>query len=360
MELSTFRFIYCDDVTISHDNVLPVLYASKKYILPSLTRKCSDFLVNGLTVENVSYLLDQSFIYDEPSLQQHCLDLFAKNAERIFKTEEFLDISQVGLKAIAQLDELGCVDELAMYSACTMWARRNCQKKEMETNDANLRSALGDVINSIRFPLMSSEQFAKNIGHSNILTDKEKVDIYQHILVNPNDQGSGMFNSKPRNFLCSCDVYMTTVNASNASWSIDRHDNIFLSASQDLKLVGVSLYGCQGSNKVNISIRGSFSIQTDTGMSDGICDPFLVFFPNSVVIRANQEYQMSVSINGPAANFRVGSGLNSSVASQGVQFYFSRSSRGRPSAYASYADAVWDPSSASQNTGCVAQLMFRV
>ena len=42
--LELFRFMYSDEVNLKADNVMQVLYLAKKYMLPSLADKCSDFL----------------------------------------------------------------------------------------------------------------------------------------------------------------------------------------------------------------------------------------------------------------------------------------------------------------------------
>ena len=42
--LELFRFVYSDEMNLNADNAMQVLYLAKKYMLPSLADKCSEFL----------------------------------------------------------------------------------------------------------------------------------------------------------------------------------------------------------------------------------------------------------------------------------------------------------------------------
>ena len=42
--LELFRYLYSDEVNLSGSNVMGVLYLAKKYIVPSLTDKCVEYL----------------------------------------------------------------------------------------------------------------------------------------------------------------------------------------------------------------------------------------------------------------------------------------------------------------------------
>ena len=55
--LELFRFVYSDEVNLNADNVMQVLYLAKKYMLPSLADKCSEFLRETLDASNVFHVL---------------------------------------------------------------------------------------------------------------------------------------------------------------------------------------------------------------------------------------------------------------------------------------------------------------
>ena len=54
--LELFRFVYSDEVNLNADNVMQVLYLAKKYMLPSLADKCSEFLRKNLDASNVFHV----------------------------------------------------------------------------------------------------------------------------------------------------------------------------------------------------------------------------------------------------------------------------------------------------------------
>ena len=57
---SIHRYLYCDEIQLSEDNVLATLYVAKKYIVPHLCRACVNFLETSLTAKNACLLLSQS------------------------------------------------------------------------------------------------------------------------------------------------------------------------------------------------------------------------------------------------------------------------------------------------------------
>ncbi len=51
--------MYYEEATLTGDNVLCVLYAAKKYMLPDLENLCREFLDKELCPANVCPVLDQ-------------------------------------------------------------------------------------------------------------------------------------------------------------------------------------------------------------------------------------------------------------------------------------------------------------
>ncbi len=51
--------MYYEHMELNGDNVLGVLYAAKKYMLPALERECKEFLDKELEPGNVCTVLDQ-------------------------------------------------------------------------------------------------------------------------------------------------------------------------------------------------------------------------------------------------------------------------------------------------------------
>jgi len=57
------------------------------------------------------------------------------------------------------------------------WAQKECEKQELETTPENNRLVLKGLLKHIRFPLMSSKDFAVHVAPSEILSDKEMISL---------------------------------------------------------------------------------------------------------------------------------------------------------------------------------------
>ena len=55
--LELLHFIYSDEVNLTPDNVMQLMYLAKKYMLPSLPDKCSAYLQENLCLSNVFTVL---------------------------------------------------------------------------------------------------------------------------------------------------------------------------------------------------------------------------------------------------------------------------------------------------------------
>ena len=64
------RFIYTDDVIITKNNALHLMYAAKKYIILALEQKCTAFINSNLITDNVCTILTQSMAHSHDALRQ--------------------------------------------------------------------------------------------------------------------------------------------------------------------------------------------------------------------------------------------------------------------------------------------------
>ena len=91
-----YRFIYCDECTlISGENVLPVLYAAKKYVLPALTRLSAKFLEENLHVDDVCIVYEQCLHFDESAVLDKCLSFIKTWTKEVFASDVFKDFSRM-------------------------------------------------------------------------------------------------------------------------------------------------------------------------------------------------------------------------------------------------------------------------
>lgn len=91
----SYRFIYSDECSLGGENVLPVLYASKKYLLPALTQLCAKFLEDNLHVDNVCIIYEQCLHFDEDAILDKCRAFIETRTKEVFASDTFKDISRM-------------------------------------------------------------------------------------------------------------------------------------------------------------------------------------------------------------------------------------------------------------------------
>lgn len=90
--LEVFRFIYSDEVNLNADNVMQVLYLAKKYMLPSLVDKCTEYLGENLDASNVFHVLPEAQKYEEKDLVDKCWEVIDKHGDEAVKSDAFVTI----------------------------------------------------------------------------------------------------------------------------------------------------------------------------------------------------------------------------------------------------------------------------
>lgn len=175
--------LYGEKIEIDDNNVLTLLYLSKKYDIDDIVSSCSVFLIQRLAVENVLSYLNAAITYDVDALQDACETLISESTEAIFELPAFLSCSQNLLTAILKLEKVSC-SEVAIFANCMKWAKQRCRAKELNENGENLRNELGDCFSLLRFKEMSIDDFVKlcKIYNDGLFSNKQLCDmmVYFH------------------------------------------------------------------------------------------------------------------------------------------------------------------------------------
>ncbi|KAL3120082.1 hypothetical protein niasHT_003334 [Heterodera trifolii] len=178
-------FIYTDDLSgLNGDNAMAVLCAAKKYNIPGLVDPSLQIPISEL--RNVFVAYAYACLFDLEDFANCCLSYIDKNADDLLKSEEFLQIDQRTLCEIFGRDELQIHEEITIWKAC--------RENGIECSAENRRAMLGPALFKIRFPLLSSEEFAKDIVPSGVLTTEEVIGVQQNNCQPNFDQ----FNSEER------------------------------------------------------------------------------------------------------------------------------------------------------------------
>ncbi|XP_078344681.1 BTB/POZ domain-containing protein 6-like [Oculina patagonica] len=330
--LELFRYIYSDEVNLSGSTVMEILYLSKKYMLPSLTEKCTQYLQDNLDASNVFSVLPSAQIYEEMDLVYDCWKMIDKRTDEAVKSDGFEAIDRSLLETVVQRDTLN-IEEVELFKAVDLWATRACEKQGLAADGEVKRRILGEqIVKSMRIPTMKLEDFASVVLDSKILTTDEIVNIVKYL---------GSVSSSPVGFPETIragfdDEIQRCCRFGSMSWSYGYFgsvDSMRVSVDKDVLLHGLCFFGSENNTysidlhvknmrhrSALVSKSGQFSSESLQCQIGNYCG-FKVLFDTTVVLEKNTIYCIEAKISGPNS-LRGDDGVSSVVCPSGVTFTF--------------------------------------
>ena len=337
--LELLRYLYSDEVTITGSNAMGVMYLAKKYMVPSLADKCAEYLRDNLEASNVFCILPHAEKFDDKDLEERCWEVIEKYTQEVVTSDEFVTLERSLVESVVQRERLN-VNEVELFKAVDRWATNEGERQKVAHVGESKRRILGEeILNEIRFPLMSEKEFISVVPDSNILTTKEIVDMMKHynnVLTSPLK-----FSVAPRmkvintrhachrfNKFCVADFLW------DYSWG--RSDHICFTVNKGILLKGVQHFGCEGrsytvSVEVNDTGNGSCigneksrSYSSEEKHHCGKkCYSFDVLFGHPIRLNRNTRYEIVSLISGDESWY--GEEGRATVECGGVVFTFSNS-----------------------------------
>ncbi|XP_060574090.1 BTB/POZ domain-containing protein 6-like [Ruditapes philippinarum] len=356
IELEIFEklltFLYTDETEITGDNVLPLLYAAKKYSVNKLVRKCLEFLDKGRSPENICDILEQAHFYNENDFREKSVRYILDNAKSVLGDSTFLELCQDCVKMIITYDELQA-DERTVLEAVTSWGEHQCQKQNLEKNHVNLRSVLGDILYLVRFPLLGETYFTNVVSETALLNDAEKVELFKYFY-KPGYK-TETFISRNRYATNDTPKYTATPTkkteyrniqtclrfnrvCEDGSWYCGGEpDAITFTTNQNLWIHGVLVYGTyigEGNYDVTCSINDSSEtemIQVRKQIKTVEHQlTYEVLFEEEIQIQRDKRYSVLVKLTNPyGIDTYQGLDGSASVTVGNVKFNFSKSKNSR-------------------------------
>ena len=344
--LELFRFLYSDEVNLSGSNVMQVLYLTKKYLVPSLTDKCTKYLQENLEASNVFSVLPQAQKFEDKDLEERCWEVIETQTENALTSEEFVTLERSVVESVVKRERLN-VKEVDLFKAVDRWATKEVERQGLTPDGVVKRRILGEqTVKAIRFPVMSQKQFA-SVLDCDILTKEEIVLMMKHY------SGFGLESSLP--FMNAIRagllhrVYRFEKPGDTSDYSAwcysGEPDAINLTVSRPVMLHGVQHFGSEGGKytvslevKTNDKAIGG-SLVRQTGMYSSEKDEtngyygFDVMFDHSVSLERGKTYEIVSLIEGPSS-WRVIRGKYTDEV-EGIQFSFSKSSASSNGTHAS-------------------------
>lgn len=178
--MAFLRFLYISEIELSEQNTLPILYVSRKYCVEDLVQICAKYLREKMTPESVCEILEQAHTYDIDDLKNMCLQFIFENGNSVLMSPAFRELCFDCVQQIIKSNDL-FVEESDVYNALTSWAAAECARRNLEVVGSNKRQVLGSLLFKVRFPTMDRLFFTDIVSADDILTDSEKISLFQHM-----------------------------------------------------------------------------------------------------------------------------------------------------------------------------------
>ena len=265
--LELFRYMYSDEVNLSGSNVMGVLYLAKKYIVPSLTNKCAEYLKEKLDPSNVFSILPFAQKYEEKALVDRCWMVIENHTEAAVKSEAFETIERSLLEEVVARDNLS-IKEVSLFQAVDRWATTQCEKQGLAEDGPIKRRILGEeMIKALRFPVMTGEEFAVNVVDTNILTSDEVVTLFKYFTVTTSPSPVA-FSNTPRGkmtHVADCTSSCRFISCTPTSWHHQGElcDLLCFSVDKNITLHGLRLFGSKN-NSYTVTLKVAYFDQGTT------------------------------------------------------------------------------------------------
>ena len=315
--LEFLRYVYYDEVHLTGNSAMQVLYLAKKYMVLPLEEKCSSFLEGYVNGANVLEILPQAMNFDEQNLVKCCWEIIDNHTHEALKSDSFLSMEKRLLKSLLERETLN-VQEIDIFHAVESWAVKECERQGLNAKESGKRHVLGDeIVRLIRFPIMLQKDFAKFVADSKILTVLEFVELFKYfsdvnLMPSP---GFCCEQRKPKSIIQETCKRFKFVHEPCDWWaySSGTPDSIKLSVNHPINLLGVRLFGSRGGRySVDLQLHkdafssrlahkeGSFAAEAIA--KDGYYG-YDVMFDQSVLMEANCQYKIQALIHGPTSYY---------------------------------------------------------
>ena len=326
-----FRYLYSDEVNLTGSNVMQVLYLAKKYLVPSLADKCTEYLREHLEASNAFSILPQAQKFGDKDLEERCWKVIELHTEEAVTSDDFVTLERSIVESVVKRERLN-VKEVDLFKAVDRWATKEVERQGLTLDGEVKRRVLGEeIVNAIRFPVMSYNEFASVVWDSDILTKRELGVMIKHY-GDASLKSSLPFIHSPRSgSLHRC--YRITSSQFTGWGYAGSADGLGVTVSKSIKLHGVQYFGTEGGNyTVSLEVKDALSglvLIKQTGTHSSEKDEtngyygFDVMFNHPVDLEQHKGYEVVSLIRGPSS-WSVKTG-KTPVEVQGVQFSFSHS-----------------------------------
>ncbi|KAL5018974.1 hypothetical protein ScPMuIL_004696 [Solemya velum] len=306
------RYVYTDQAGFEADNVAGVIYAAKKYSVTGLSEACRKYLSDNIDIDNACAILHAANTSEEEVLFKNCFSYILENGEKCLQSTSFCEMNRQCVEKVIEADDLQAC-ELSVWEALVRWAEAECERQGVDTNNENIRQAMGDLVYLVRFLGITAETVAKNVTTNSILSEREKAGILRFCLRAIDVFET--FSTKPgrSTTIAVRRSTMTTVRCERLEydhtngWMCDTgsKNGISFTVSAPVILSGITLYGCINSHSqytitTNIADATGSVLLSDSRKVDSSSDErtFDIIFQQKIKLKSSILYTLAVLIKG--------------------------------------------------------------
>ena len=330
--LELFRYLYSDEVNLTGSNVMQVLYLAKKYLVPSLADRCSEYLREHLEASNVFAILPHAQKFEDKDLEKRCWNVIELHTGEAVTSDDFVTLERSMVESVVKRERLN-VKEVDLFKAVDRWAIKEVERQGLTPDGEVKRRVLGEeIVKAIRFPVMSYNEFASVVWDCDILTKRELGAMIKHY-GDASLKSSLPFIHSPRSASIVHRCYRLTSSRSSSWDYAGSADGLGVTASKPIALHGVQHFGTEGGNyTVSLEVKDTLnglSLAKQTGTYSSKKNDvhgyygFDVMFKRPVDLEQDKPYEIVSLIKGPRS--WVVDASKNPVEVQGVKFTFSDS-----------------------------------
>ena len=323
-----------DEVNLNASNVMGVLYLAKKYMVPSLAGKCTDYLQDKLDASNAFSILPKGYHLDEKELMKRCWKVIDEHCEEATKSDGFATLERSLLEEVVKRDTLN-IEEVELFKAVDSWASKKYKEEGLNADGDVKRKILGEnIVKAIRFPAMKQQGFAGVVLDTKILTQDEICDVVKYLNSELSSPVGFLVKKRLRTVAC-CRFENLDNDDSSYSYFSGKQDCLIFTVDKNISLLGVTLCGSKNNEyTVTISIKKPHGVYLNSvsGKFPSVLIEeelhsfygFRILFDAPVVIKRGLRYHIKASVSG--ANSCFGRNGQKFVTCSGIKVSFEDSS----------------------------------
>lgn len=286
------KYFYQDRIDLNVDNVVDLLTLADRYDVQELVAHCESYMLKPLSTDNVLKYFAVAVRFSRSGLMEKCERLFIDKPDSILRSSSFTGCDAATLTAFLRMVSQSA-DIKDVFDACIVWAETKCEENGKDkTSMDNLRSALGECFQLIRFKEMPFEAIAERYKRYKLLfTKNESDDILEYLLA----------NTKTRCYFQSPNQEILKCVGTWLSYGVELSNSICFKLSERLLLVGISFAGACVDNEyvpfsgvIRVREKQKQLIVEHTAYLS--VDNFSFTFPQKILIDAGKIYQISCDL----------------------------------------------------------------